>query len=198
MLGVGLRCRAPMAGDADITRAFVEWRSGDAASRDVLLELLYNELRALAGRQLRAEVGSVTLQPTALVHEVYLKLHGASNREWKDREHFLAVAATAMRQVLVDYARARSTDKRGGAWKRATLDRMLEIVESQELATEDLERALTKLSGLSERQARVVELRVFGGLTVEEAASVLGVGVTTVKADWQFARAWLKRELTPA
>lgn len=187
-----------MARDSEITRAFAEWRAGDAASRDVLLGQLYGELRVLAGRQLRAEDGNVTLQPTALVHEVYLKLRGASNGDWKDREHFLAVAATAMRQVLVDYARARRADKRGGAWKRATLDRMLEIVESQELATEDLERALTKLSGLSERQARVVELRVFGGLTVEEVASVLEVGVTTVKADWQFARAWLKRELAPA
>jgi RNA polymerase sigma factor (TIGR02999 family) len=103
-----------------------------------------------------------------------------------------------MRQVLVDYARAKGADKRGGEWRRATLERLLEFVEAQEVGVEDLDSALSKLSGLSARQARVVELRVFGGLTNEEVAKVLDVGVTTVKADWQFARAWLKRELSQA
>lgn len=181
-----------------ITRAFERWREGQAPAREELAALLYDELRALAGRQLRDHAGHATLQPTALVHEVYLKLHGAQAGGWRDREHFLAVAATAMRQVLVDYARAKGADKRGGEWRRATLERLLEFVQAQDVGVEDLDSALSKLSGLSERQARVVELRVFGGLTNEEVAKVLEVGVTTVKADWQFARAWLKRELSQA
>ncbi len=181
---------------ASITQVFERWRAGDPPSRELLASLLYEELRSLAGSQLRAHPGHATLQPTALVHEVYLKLHGANSERWRDREHFLAVAATAMRQVLIDYARAKSSDKRGGEWRRATLDRLLDFVETHEVEIERLDSALTKLSGLSERQARVVELRVFGGLTNEEIARVLEVGVTTVKSEWQFARAWLKRELS--
>lgn len=181
-----------------ITQAFARWRDGDAPAREELAALLYDELRALAGRQLRDHAGHATLQPTALVHEAYLKLHGARPEGWRDREHFLAVAATAMRQVLVDYARAKGADKRGGEWRRATLERLLELVQAQDVDVGDLDSALSKLSGLSARQARVVELRVFGGLTLEEVAKVLDSGVTTVKTDWRFARAWLKRELSQA
>lgn len=179
-----------------ITQAFQSWRAGDEPSRDALATLLYDELRALAGRQLRSQPGHATLQPTALVHEVYLKLHGANADGWRDREHFLAVAATAMRQVLIDYARAKASDKRGGEWRRATLERIFDFVQTQQVDVEDLESALNKLSGLSQRQARVVEMRVFGGLTNEEVARVLELGLTTVKTDWKFARAWLKRELS--
>lgn len=125
-----------------------------------------------------------------------MKLHSNDAERWRDREHFLAVPASAMRQVLIDYARARSSDKRGGERRRATLERLLDFVQAQEVGVEDLESALNKLSGLSARQARVVELRVFAGLTNEEVAKVLEVGVTTVKSDWRFARAWLKRELS--
>lgn len=182
---------------ARVTHAFARWRGGDESARDEVLAGLYEELRALAGRHLGANSPARTLQPTALVHEVYLKLQGSGSDEIRDREHFLAIAATAMRQVLVDYVRARNADKRGGEWRRATLERVLEAVEAQEVEIESLERALEKLSGLSERQARIVELRVFGGLSVEEVAHVLGLGTTTVKTDWQFARAWLKRELRP-
>jgi|JI9StandDraft_2_1071091.scaffolds.fasta_scaffold287646_2 RNA polymerase sigma-70 factor (ECF subfamily) len=181
-----------------VTLAFARWRGGDESARDEVLVGLYEELRALAGRHLGAQSPARTLQPTALVHEVYLKLQGSDSSGARDREHFLAIAATAMRQVLVDYVRARNADKRGGEWRRATLERVLEVVESQDVEVESLERALEKLSGLSERQARIVELRVFGGLSVEEVAHVLGTGTTTVKSDWQFACAWLKRELRPA
>lgn len=184
-----------MARTDEITRAFLRWRDGEEPAREELATLLYDELRALARFQLREQAERATLQPTALVHEVYLKLHGAESSRWRDREHFLAVAATAMRQVLIDYARAKQADKRGGEWRRATLDSMLEFVAARDVDVEDLERALVKLSGLSARQARVVELRVFAGLTIEETARALGSGVTTVKSDWTFAQAWLKREL---
>ena len=179
-----------------VTNVLAQLSAGDPAAAERLLPLVYEELRALAGHYFKKQRSDHTLQPTALVHEAYLKLVGQERPEWKSRAHFLAVAATAMRQILINHARDKKAAKRGGPDRqRITLDRALAAVESDVVDVIVLDDSISRLAKLSARQARVVELRVFGGLTVEEAAHVLGVGPTTVKTDWQFAKAWLKREL---
>lgn len=160
-----------------------------------MLPLVYDELRGLAAR-LMGQRGGHTLQATALVHEAWLKL---ARREragdgWDGRAHFLAVAARAMRQVLVNHARDRGAQKRGGEAMRVTLDEAIGAVEVDAVEVLALDDALQRLAQLDPRQAKVVELRSFGGLSIEEVATALGVGLTTVKADWRFARAWLRRE----
>ena len=166
----------------------------DAAAR--LLPLIYDELREQAAAYMRGERDNHTLQPTALVHEAYLRLVKHDQLDWQGRTHFFALAATTLRRVLVDHARARATQKRGGDRVRPVepeWEGAIEVDDPQFIL--DLEAALEDLSHTSERQARVFELRYLGGLTVEETAAALGVSRETVKLDWRFARAWLNRAL---
>ena len=169
---------------------------GDAGALDRLLPVVYQEMRRLAARYLRGERGGHTLQATALAHEAYLRLVGRREAEWQGRTHFLAVASRAMRGILVDYARRRGAQKRGGGRAPVSLDTTMLSAGCRPVAFDELDQALEHLARLSERQARVVELRYFGGLTIEEAAEVLGVSPVTVKRDWATARAWLYRELS--
>ena len=170
--------------------------AGDAGAADDLFAEVYGELRRIAGNYMRLRDAGHTLQPTALVHEAYLKMVNVDDPQWNGREHFCAVAATAMRQVLVSHARGRDADKRGGGWRRVTLDGAVAAITRVGVDPIDLDESLTRLAALDNRQARVAELRLFGGLGVEESARLLDVSPSTVKADWAFARAWLKRELS--
>jgi len=180
---------------ADITRILQQLDEGndDPALSDRLLEAVYPELRRLASAIMRRERADHTLQPTALVHEAYLKLAGQQTG-WENRAHFLGVCARAMRQILVDHARRRAAVKRGGEFHRVTLDEALGDA-GRELEILELHDAMTRFAGTDPRAARVVELRMFGGLTVAETAHVLGVSARTVDGDWAVARMWLSREL---
>ena len=172
--------------------------AGDREALDRLLPLIHDELRRLARRQLRGEGVGHTLGTTALVHEAYLRLADQTRCGFRDRAHFLAVAATAMRRVLVDHARRHHAAKRGGGARRVPLEHVdaLPAAERDELLVA-LDDALARLAGLDARQARVVECRFLGGLTEEETAAALGVGLRTVKRDWAKARSWLYQELHP-
>lgn len=180
----------------DATTLLLSWRRGSRDALDSLFPLVYDELHRRAHRALRGQPTGLTLSTTALVHESYLKLIGSERVSWEDRAHFLALAARAMRFVLVSYARAHGAQKRGGG--RAPLDLDDELALSDGRAEEmlALDEALEKLSSLDERLAKTVELRFFGGLTIEEISESLGVSSSTVKLDWQKARAWLYRELS--
>ena len=162
---------------------------------DRLLELVYDELRRIASHLMTHERSEHILQPTALVHEAYLRLVGDSSLEWKDRAHFMGIAARAMRQILVDHARRRSTEKRGGGFKRITFHENTLIGVNQDIEILELNEAMEKFSSLDQRAARVVEMRVFSGITVNEVAHVLDISVRTVHEDWTMARMWLGREL---
>jgi RNA polymerase sigma factor (TIGR02999 family) len=173
--------------------------AGDPKATSELMPLVYNELRRLAASYLRRERPGQTLQATALVHEAYVRLIGEKAHHWQNRTHFLAIAALSMRQILVQRARARKAAKRGGDPERITLDEGLIAAPRQNAGDEidlvALDAALEKLAALNQRQAKIVELRYFGGLSVEEAGEVLDISPATVKRDWTLARAWLKREL---
>jgi len=160
-----------------------------------LVALIYDELRSLAASFMRRERPGHTLQPTAVVHEMYLRLVDQAQVEWNGRAHFRAVAATAIRRFLVDYARRSLCEKRGGAWSRVTLspDLVESCVEPASMLAIDV--ALERLRELDQRQARVVELRYFGGLSIDETAEVLGISPRSVDGDWSMARSWLRREL---
>ncbi len=181
----------------DATRLLHAVTRGDPGAVEQLLPLVYDELRALAARRLRAERPDHTLQPTALVHEAFLRLVHQEGQEWGGRAHFFAVAATAMRRILTDHARRRATAKRGGEWKRVDLAHA-NVGQSDELDVLVLDDLLNKLAALDARKARVVELRFFSGLAVEEIADVLGVSKTTVESEWRATRAWLSCQLNPA
>jgi RNA polymerase sigma factor (TIGR02999 family) len=173
--------------------------SADRASAEELLPLVYDELRLLARRYLNRERPGHTLQPTALVHEAYIKLVDQSRVNWQGRTHFFAVGAKVMRNLLIDHARAKGRAKRGGGRHRVTFDEGLTPFASGELDVDQLlavNEGLDRLAELDPRPARVVELRFFGGLTVPEVALVLGVSQRTIEGDWTHARAWLKRELS--
>ncbi|MFQ5493749.1 MAG: sigma-70 family RNA polymerase sigma factor [Phycisphaerae bacterium] len=178
-----------------VTRILADVRRGDMSGAQRLLPLVYDELHALAEEMFRRQPPGHTWQPTALVHEVYLRLVNPQQTEWRGRAHFLAVAAKAMRRLLIDHARKRKTQKRGAEWECVTLDGVVDAAADRAIDVVALHEALGRLAGLHERQARVVELRTFGGLTIPEAAEVLGIGATTVDNDWSVARAWLIREL---
>lgn len=183
---------------SNITQLLHNLNGGDQHAAEELLPLLYSELRAIAGSHFARQSPGHTLQPTALVHEAYLKLMRNEDVAWEGKSHFLAVAARAMRQILINHARDKKAAKRGGGAKRITIDEGLTPSGSEagkELDLIALDEALTKLGELNERQARVVELRFFAGLTIAQTAHVLEVGTTTVEDDWAFARAWLAREL---
>jgi RNA polymerase sigma factor (TIGR02999 family) len=178
----------------EITGLLSAWRSGDRGALDRLVALLYDELRRIASRQMAGSAGS-TLQPTAVVHEAYLRLAGAGAGQYGGRAHFLAAAARAMRHVLIDHARARGADKRWGALTRVTLGSADSGVPATEVEILDIDRALDRLVRLDPQKAEIVELRFFGGLSVDETAEVLGVSTATVKRHWSFAKAWLAREV---
>ncbi len=160
-----------------------------------LIAQVYEELRALAVVRMRQESAGHTLQPTALVHEVYLKLAEQTRAAWHSRTHFFATAAEALRRILVDHARKRNAAKRAAPGPRVTIHAELDATNSEQSDVLELDDALTRLAELSPRQARVVELRFFGGLEVSEVAQVLEISETTVKSEWRLARAWLQREL---
>jgi RNA polymerase sigma-70 factor (ECF subfamily) len=175
-------------------------RSGDAAAANEMLPCVYDELRSVAAALLRDQRPGHTLQATALVHEAWLKIARASGDEqhFEGRAHFLAVAATAMRQILVNHARDRRRQKRGGAAQKLPLDAVIDRIEVQAGDLVALDDALATLAAQNRRHAQIVELRVFGGLTIQEVAEALGVGVTTVKTDWRFACAYLQKLLPRA
>jgi RNA polymerase sigma factor (TIGR02999 family) len=180
----------------NVTQMLLDWGRGDRAALDRLMAVVYEDLRRQAARCLRRERPDHTLQTTALVHEGYMRLVDQRRVEWQDRAHFFAIAARVMRQVLVDHARRRNADKRGGAEDALPLDEALAVgAEEPPVDLVALDEALGRLEALSARQARVVELRYFGGLSVEETAEVLGVSPATVKNDWAASRAWLRRQL---
>jgi RNA polymerase sigma factor (TIGR02999 family) len=182
--------------EGEITRMLERIQAGDGSVADHLLPLVYDELRARARRYLRSGRPGDTLQPTALVHEAYLRLVGRPPDGWQGRTHFFAVAAIAMRQILLDHAKHHGREKRGGGMQRVTLEDAVAPTTGPDVDLLALGQALERLAALSERQARIVELRFFGGLTVEEIAEVLGVSKRTVEGDWTFAKAWLRAELS--
>jgi RNA polymerase sigma factor (TIGR02999 family) len=185
-----------MSSQEDITRLLVDLRAGKKGANEALLALLYNELHALAERFMRSQRSGHTLQPTALVHEVYLRLGGEKQANWENRTHFLRVAAKAMRQVLINYGLRRSSDKREGKWTRKSIDDVTVFVEDLPADFLDLGDALNRLAEVDPQIIQVVDLRFFGGLTVEETARAMGISASTVKRDWKFARAWLRQELS--
>lgn len=180
----------------ELTALLTAWTTGDSAAFEKLSEVVYNELRRLARNQMRQERPGHTLQATALVHEAFVRIMDWKNVEWKNRAHFFAVAAQMMRRILVDHARARRNLKRGGEWKQVTLSaaefRSLNM-HGDLIAVDDALRALERADP---RKGRVVELRFFGGLTVEETAEVLKISSDTVLNDWRFAKSWLLRQLS--
>jgi RNA polymerase sigma factor (TIGR02999 family) len=180
----------------DVTGLLLAWSTGDASAGERLLAAIYDELHRQAARAMRREGDAHTLQPTAVVHEAYLRLVDQRRVEWRSRAHFFGVAAQMMRRVLVDHARARLADKRGGALQRVTLGNVGAGPSSDgELDVLALHDALERLAMLDPDQARLVELRYFGGLGIEDTAEALGVSPATVKREWAVARAWLRREL---
>jgi RNA polymerase sigma factor (TIGR02999 family) len=186
----------------EITHLLRAWADGDAAALDRLTPVVYARLRRLAAHYLRQERQGHTLQPTALVHEAFIRLIEGGDVDWRDRGHFYAVAATVMRRVLVDAARARLADKRGGVVRpdqstAMDLDRFVAADSKTALTVCALDDVLQAFARLDPRRAQVVELRFFGGLTVEETAQVMGTSPQTVMRDWKVARAWLTRELNP-
>lgn len=185
------RALRPMTAAQDVTRLLQRVREGDGSAGDELMAQVYEVLRALAASTLRRFDAGTTLQPTALVSEAYLKVFGAVPIEFRDREHFLAVAATAMRRLLVDHARARSAVKRGDPRAHADMDQVLVAFEKTSAGVLDLHAALEKLAHFAPDGARVVEMRFFAGLDNEEIARVLGVSTRSVEREWRGARAWL-------
>lgn len=181
---------------SDVTALLRRWSDGDAAALDALLPAVHDELRRLARSYMRREREGHTLEPTALVHEAYLRLVDQRDVHWESRGHFLAIAAQAMRRILVDHARGHRAAKRGGDAERVTLSGVPAVGDVGDVDVIDLHGALDRLSRLDARQARVVELRTFGGLSVDETAAVLGISPATVKREWTTARLWLARALT--
>ena len=184
-----------MASSKEVTLLLDRVNDGDSSAAEALIPLLYDELRGLAGGYLRGERAGHTLQPTALVHEAFLKLVGQENADYKSRGHFMAIAAVAMRRILVNHAQKRSAAKRGGGAKRVPLADDLAVVDSPDLDLVALDEALNSLAERDARKARVVEQRFFAGMEMSQIAENLGVSLVTVKRDWEFARTWLAREI---
>lgn len=178
-----------------VTDLLVRWQNGEGQALEALIPLVYEELRRTARRYLQQERPDHTLQSTALVHEAYVRLIGQDLPEFKNRAHFFAVAATLMRQILVDHARSHGADKRGGASPKLELDKALGVYEVRGADLIALDDALNALAALDPQQSRVVELRYFTGLSIEETADALHISPATVKRDWTTARAWLSREM---
>ena len=175
----------------EVTRLLKDWSSGDAAALDQLIPIVYSELRAVAARYFRRERQDHTLQPTALVNEAYLRLIDQKQVQWQNRAHFIGVAAQMMRRILVDHAKGHNRAKRGGGARKVSLDEAAALTEERADDIVELDRALTALAAFDERKSRVVEMKYFGGLSVEETAEVLNVSEVTVARDWKLAKAWL-------
>ncbi len=184
------------SGSKDVTKLLEAWSDGKQEALGELMPLVYDELHRMAKRYMSSQPSGHTLQTTALIHEAYLKLADQKEKRWQNRAHFFAVAAQAMRHILVDHARTRQSEKRGGAAQMISLEEA--AIVSAERASEivALDDALKSLSAADERKGRVVELRYFGGLSVEETAEVLKISPETVMRDWRFAKTWLLRELS--
>jgi RNA polymerase sigma factor (TIGR02999 family) len=184
-----------MSADADVTRLLVELTDGDRAALDRLFPIVYENLRQMAQRELRRERSDHTLNPTALVHEAYLKMVQLEQISWQGRAHFFGACAQAMRRILISYARMKKADKRGAGSEHVQIDDVVVAARTRPASLVALDEALTRLEAMSERQARIVECRFFAGMSVEETAEALGTSAATVKRDWTVARAWLNREL---
>jgi RNA polymerase sigma factor (TIGR02999 family) len=182
--------------EQEVSRLLQAWRGGDLEARDQLLAVVYQELRRRAAAYLRRERPGDTLQPTALVHEVYLRLIKQDRAAWQNRAQFFGVAAQMMRRILVDRARARKMNKRSGQWTRITLDENVAQRGLREVEVLDLDNALSELAGFDARKSQIAELRFFAGLSLEEAGHVLGISVASVEREWQAARAWLYNRLS--
>ena len=180
----------------DVTGLLIDWSNGDRKALEELMPLVYGELRRLAGAHLRRERSAHTLQSTALVHEAFLRLVNQNNVHWRNRAHFYGIAAQMIRRILVDHARAQHAGKRGAGAVKLELDEAMAASEQKELDLLGLDSALVRLAEMDERQARIVELRFFAGLSVEETAEVIQLSTATVKREWSSARAWLYREMT--
>lgn len=182
-------------GPKRITALLVDWSNGDQVALEQLMPLVYDELRRMAHRYMRRQHSGHTFQTTELIHEAYLKLAKHDEPDWRNRAHFFGVASKAMRHILVDYARSKQTQKRGGWQERVTLSEAPPIPGNQAKEIIALDEALEALAALDERKSRIVELKYFGGITNDEIAEVLKISIETVKRDWRFARTWLLREL---
>jgi RNA polymerase sigma factor (TIGR02999 family) len=180
----------------DVTELLRAWSGGDVDARDRLLPIVYQELLRRAASHLRRERRGHTLEPTALVHEVYLRLVDQQRAVWRDRSHFFCIASQMMRRILVDRARARYTTKRSGRWSRVILDDAIAVTHSADVDVLDLDSALTRLAILDPHKSQIAELRFFTGLSLDEIGQTLGVSRATVERHWQAARAWLFRELS--
>jgi RNA polymerase sigma-70 factor, ECF subfamily len=187
-----------MAEMGEVTRLIARVREGHAGASDELFARVHHELRRLAAAYMRHERPGHTLQPTALVHEAYLRLVDQREATPENRAHFFGIAAGVMRRILIDHARAKRAEKRGGDHLRVGLTDASEVAAQQSDSLIEIDRALERLQAMDARRARVVELRVFAGMTIEEIAEVTGVGPRTVDRDWRIARAWLRRELAPS
>ena len=183
------------SGPGEVTALLVAWHKGDQAALDRLVPIVHDELHRLAERVMKGERPGHSLQATALVNEAYLRLVDVRRIDWQDRAHFLAMSARVMRRILVDHARARNYQKRGGNAVRVTFAEGLDVADQSAADLVALDDALQALTARDERKARVVELRIFGGLSVEESAVVLKVAPGTITRDWNFAKSWLRREL---
>ena len=187
-----------MASSHDVTALLGDWSRGNRSALNRLLPLVYAELRRIAARQLRGERAGHTLQPTALVHEAYLRLVGQRQLDWQNRAHFFGAAAHVMRRILVDHARRHVASKRGEGVPSVSIDQAKGSAAPDVIPILALDHALGRLEDVDSALARIVELRAFGGLTIEEAAQILNVSPSTAKRDWRTAKAWLKRELGSA
>ena len=179
----------------DVTELLIDWSNGDQEALNKLMPLVYDELHRLASRYLRRERPNHTLQTTALVHEAYVRLVDENNANWRNRIQFFAVASQLMRHILVDYARRRNAAKRGGEYARLSFDEQMIVSKEKSADLMALDEALNGLAAIDPQQSRIVELRIFGGLTVEETAEALGISPTTVKREWSMAKAWLHRQI---
>jgi RNA polymerase sigma factor (TIGR02999 family) len=179
----------------DVTRLLARWKDGDESALQELVPIVHAELRRLAQRKMAGEAPGHTLQPTALVNEAYLRLVNLTQMQWQNRAHFFAMAARLMRRILVDFARSRGYQKRGGDAKQVSFTEALDVAAGQPTDVVALNDALEALARVDERKSQVVELRFFGGLSVEETAEVLNVSRETVKRDWKFSKMWLLRHL---
>ncbi len=182
--------------DNDVTRILNAIKAGSGEATDQLLPIVYNELRDLAQQKLRHEASGNTLQPTALVHEAYLRLIGSENDDWENRAHFFAAAAEAMRRILIDHARAKKSQKRGGGDRPVSLDGLTEISLQKADELLALDEALDELAAVDAAKADLVKLRFFVGLNMEESAAALGMSIRTAERNWAYARAWLHREMS--
>lgn len=180
----------------EVTQLLVAWSNGDNAARDALMPLVHDELRRLAHRYMGRERGNHTLQTSALVNEAYLRLIDQKDVHWQNRAHFFGIAAQMMRRILVDYARKRGFAKRGGNLQPVALDQVMIVSPERAAEVVALDDALKSLAEFDQRKSQIIELRFFGGLSIEETAEVLDVSPGTVMRDWTFAKAWLRREIT--